>query len=124
MRKAISLSVVIRIRIRRCRQRVQRRFQDAVTRGVSKDMAHVHRLNQSMLTRYRTLPYPGRTVLFRSAEFMNLDAKNFHLEGWSRIAGENLDTRETPGTHITMFEPPHVENLARQLQDCLDHVQV
>jgi amino acid adenylation domain-containing protein len=67
---------------------------------------------------YRPRPYAGRLTLFVAKQSANF-ATDPAL-GWRGLAGGDLDIREVPGTHGLMVKRPVVEELARQLQACLD----
>ncbi|NER84248.1 MAG: hypothetical protein F6K42_32880, partial [Leptolyngbya sp. SIO1D8] len=65
-------------------------------------------------------PCQEKVTLIRSSEYNEDPNKNFHLERWSAIALGGLSVYVVPGEHLTLFEEPAVEHLARQLQECLD----
>ncbi|GAB48241.1 AMP-binding protein [Mobilicoccus pelagius] len=73
-----------------------------------------HEQSRVLSKRYRTPPYPGRTVVL-VAESEDKEARaswDAHLSGeWVRL--------ETPGDHITMMRDPYAETLADHLTRCL-----
>jgi thioesterase domain-containing protein/acyl carrier protein len=68
---------------------------------------------------YVTKFYPGKVILFRAIE--NAIYSQAYLAaglGWRDWVGE-LEIQDTPGTHMTMVEVPHVAVLATAFQNCL-----
>ncbi len=61
-----------------------------------------------------------KVTLIRSSEYNDDPEKDFHIERWTAIALGGLSTHVVPGKHLTLFEEPDVQPLARQLQACLD----
>ena len=65
-------------------------------------------------------PCDEKVTLIRSSEYNDDPNKNFHIERWTAIALRGLNVYVVPGEHLTLFEEPDVQNLASQLQECLD----
>jgi thioesterase domain-containing protein len=62
---------------------------------------------------YIPRPYSGKLTLIRARSGPLLRGRTPDL-GWSRFVG-HVDIRTIPGNHETIFHPPHVTELARQL---------
>jgi hypothetical protein len=70
------------------------------------------------VTSYAPKPYAGRISLFQSR--VRLLGYNHPADlGWGSLATDGVDTYVIAGHEGAMFYPPHVRNLARQLQACL-----
>lgn len=41
--------------------------------------------------------------------------------GWKKMGGKGIRKHMVPGNHVDMFEEPHVEALAKSLQNVLDN---
>ncbi|MCC6367080.1 MAG: AMP-binding protein [Bryobacterales bacterium] len=67
------------------------------------------------LDRYQPEPYEGESVHFWAKEAPPSPYRQFPGE-WAPYTRGPLTLHEIPGTHITMFQPPHVEALARGFQ--------
>lgn len=67
---------------------------------------------------YQPRPYSGRVTLFRAA-IRSAGEGDDPLFGWGRLAAGGVDVRDVPGSHVTMLNEPHVDQLAEQLGDCL-----
>ena len=71
-----------------------------------------------MYAAYEWPAYPGRVLLIRSSEFAGRRDKDHHVSRWRALAAE-VDVTVTEGYHLTLFEPPAVEGLARAIDDRL-----
>ncbi|MEU5423222.1 amino acid adenylation domain-containing protein [Streptomyces sp. NPDC020667] len=60
-------------------------------------------------------PVDARITLLGAAE-----EDNVPVALWRELAGRGADHVEVPGTHYTMLQPPHVEELARAVRRALD----
>ena len=69
---------------------------------------------------YFWAPCQEKVTLIRSSEYNEDPNKNVHIERWTAIALGGLSVYVVPGEHLTLFEEPAVQRLARQLQECLD----
>lgn len=69
--------------------------------------------------------YPHKITLFRASEKIthDFDSSEFHsddpLLGWGKCSQQAIEVIQVPGNHFSMFVEPHVEKLARQLQQQL-----
>lgn len=74
---------------------------------------------ESMESRYRPRPYPGRAVLFRPYLDLPHSADPFmagdEFNGWREYFTEGVQVIELPGGHTTMCEEPHVRVFAKRL---------
>jgi thioesterase domain-containing protein len=68
--------------------------------------------------RYEPEAYQGRITCFLRDEFSHNPKKG--IGDWSDIAVGGLDVRFVPGNIYSMWQEPHVQILADQLQVCLD----
>jgi len=57
--------------------------------------------------------------LFRAEEEINF-VHDHDLLGWKKMGGKGIRKHMVPGNHVDMFEEPHVETLAKKLQEVLD----
>ncbi|KST70379.1 non-ribosomal peptide synthetase [Mastigocoleus testarum] len=89
----------------------------------------VQKASHQALVNYRPLPLPyrGRITLLRVSEVLCEDsqgvfAKNFRKGdfAWGELTTESPDIYQVSGNHITMLAEPHVKNLAKNLQSCID----
>jgi amino acid adenylation domain-containing protein len=75
------------------------------------------------LTNYKALPYGGRLTLFRTRAQPLFRALGKD-KGWGELAREGVDVRVVPGTHLNMYDEPHVQVLAREIKACLDEIRI
>jgi aspartate racemase len=71
--------------------------------------------------RYKAKPYPGKVVYFKAKEEQSRKTDLF-IENWRKFAQEGLDCYEVSGDHWSMLEEPHVQDLAKQIEFCLNFV--
>jgi thioesterase domain-containing protein len=67
---------------------------------------------------YRPKPYGGAVVLVRSTERTYGFASDLRL-GWGSLLGANLEVRESPGNHYTIYTGSNVPKLVAQISSCL-----
>jgi amino acid adenylation domain-containing protein len=76
--------------------------------------------------RYRPTPYPGRVALFRSEQvdprLPSAIAADPAL-GWGAFVTGPLEVHAVGGDHQTMIAEPHVGDLARRLEACLERAE-
>ncbi len=72
--------------------------------------------NTRALMAYRPGPYRGRIALFQPPA-PRPGAYPDDQMGWRGLA--DIDMREIPGEHLTLFEEPNVDALARELSDSI-----
>lgn len=70
---------------------------------------------------YKPASYDGEIRLFRAIDGHVRTAADPTL-GWGAIAGIGLEIHEVPGSHNTIVQEPYVQDVARQLRQCLDRV--
>ena len=90
--------------------------ESAQARKLREMQEHLGRLYED----YFWAPCQEKVTLIRSSEYNEDPNKNFHIERWTAIALGGLSVYVVPGEHLTLFEEPAVQPLARQLQECLD----
>jgi amino acid adenylation domain-containing protein len=76
--------------------------------------SHIEAANQ-----YTPQPYPGKVTLLLAADGVAADAEDPTI-GWENLARAGVEIHWLPGDHHTMVAQPHVQQLAAQLQSCLD----
>ncbi|HIQ21353.1 MAG TPA: hypothetical protein EYH34_09000 [Planctomycetes bacterium] len=85
--------------------------------GQTQNVYEVFQANMEAIIHYRPQPYPGDIVLFRATE----SATPMHGDpqlGWGRWVAA-VEVYEVPGSHLSIFRPPAIRTLARQLDACL-----
>jgi amino acid adenylation domain-containing protein len=71
--------------------------------------------------------YPKEIILLRASEKITHDFESpeFHSDdfflGWGKCSAQSIKVIEIPGNHFSMFNEPHVQELARQLRGCLEN---
>ncbi len=76
--------------------------------------SHIEAANQ-----YTPQQYPGKVTLFLAEDGVAADAEDPTI-GWENLARAGVEIHWLPGDHHTMVAQPHVQQLAAQLQSCLD----
>jgi thioesterase domain-containing protein len=76
--------------------------------------SHIEAANQ-----YTPQPYQGKVTLFLAEDGVAADAEDPTI-GWENIARAGVEIHWLPGDHHSMVAQPHVQQLAAQLQSCLD----
>jgi thioesterase domain-containing protein len=66
---------------------------------------------------YSVRPYPGRVTLFRPSD-APFAVPTPRDRGWGKLAAA-VDVHFVPGQHHSMVKEPHVQVLARKLNECL-----
>ena len=69
---------------------------------------------------YQPQRYAGKVTLFRATERPADDPPTPDL-GWGELANDGVEIHDVPGDHLSMIHEPHVQILAEQLAQCLDH---
>ncbi len=77
--------------------------------------------NMRAMINYSPSTYPGRITLFRATESGDAHrAEQADLTlGWKDLASGGVEIRLVSGAHESMVTPPHVADLARQLDTCI-----
>ena len=78
-------------------------------------------LDRQAIMDYAPRPYAGRVVLFRAHDSQREPYVDRDL-GWSQIVEGKVETRDVPGSHVTLLEKPYVERPASELSRLLDEV--
>jgi len=76
--------------------------------------------HMTALWRYDLLPFNDKLFLFKCKERIYFIDDPKYM-GWSKYALKGVRVYDVPGDHKTMFEQPHVKEVARIVQDALDH---
>jgi amino acid adenylation domain-containing protein len=88
--------------------------------------AHVQRVieaNFNAIQVYQPQPYAGKLTLL-AARGGRLFVNHDRQMGWGRFVTGDVDVRIIPGSHLRLFHPAHVGQLAGQLQACLNEAQL
>ena len=80
-------------------------------------------VDRAALRRYSPQAYSGKMTLFRAKE---KDPKQFYDEhlGWRYLVEGGLEIHDVPGHHMSLMFEPHVSELAKSLQSCLNKAYV
>ena len=97
---------------------VRRRFRTLrILTAMVRDEALAFHLRA--LNGHRPAPYPGRIDLFWTRTPFPLRPPRA-LAQWRAIGGGGLVVHTAPGTHHSFMRPPHVHQLARELDAMID----
>lgn len=77
--------------------------------------------HQKAMHEYKPKDYPGRVIFFRPTEMMKVNPPNMHVP-WIDMVKGGIEIHQTPGTHVTMLQEPHVPVLAKHLRKALRDV--
>ena len=109
---------------------LRRRFRRAtppVLRTEESDTARiirtVYEANLIASLNYNPKPYHGPVTLFWARESFVNSTHRFR-SGWNILAPESLEMIAVSGTHITMFDEPNVQVLAREINRCIQRAQI
>jgi thioesterase domain-containing protein len=75
------------------------------------------------LREYEIKPWPGRVTLFRARQGspkVRCDASG----GWGQVARGGVEIHEVPGTHMSMLDPPQVQELGAALSRCITQLDL
>jgi thioesterase domain-containing protein len=90
----------------------------AVAEQVLHELKRLFHRHMVLANEYVARPYPGRVTLLRPSD-APLAVATSRDRGWGKLAAA-VDVRFVPGQHHSMVKEPHVQMLARVLQECLD----
>jgi thioesterase domain-containing protein len=89
----------------------------AVVQQILNDLKRLFHAHIQLANAYVIRPYPGRITLFRPTEAI-VPLATAPDRNWGKVAAA-VDVHYVPGHHHTMVKEPHVEVLARALDECL-----
>jgi thioesterase domain-containing protein len=72
--------------------------------------------NEVALSKYTPKPIDGRLTLFATGDWSTQHAIATGSSDWSTYARGGVDIVSIPGAHESMFQAPHVDELARELR--------
>ena len=75
-------------------------------------------MNNKLCEGYIPKKYRCKIVFIRSEEFVQRQSKQRHVSSWQALTND-LEVHITSGTHHTMWETPHAQNLSRLIQDLI-----
>jgi non-ribosomal peptide synthetase component F/thioesterase domain-containing protein len=94
----------------------------STSRTATKPAAEAARERVIMFTaigrRYTPKPYAGRIHLFRAEGRTREFGADPNL-GWDEVARDGVEVHSVPGKHVTILNKPHVDTLAKLLDQCL-----
>jgi amino acid adenylation domain-containing protein len=93
----------------------------SVVHQVLDDLKQVFHHHMVLTDRYVVRRYPGTITLFRPTD-APVAAAVRHDRGWGSLAA-SVDVHFVPGQHHSMVQEPHVQELARALESCLQTSQ-
>jgi amino acid adenylation domain-containing protein len=75
---------------------------------------------EKILTHYQ-MPYLNtKFTLFKAQELWDIFDKDPPFNGWENYSSFPIERHIVPGNHETMFYEPHVQSLAKKLNQCLE----
>ncbi|BAY61721.1 amino acid adenylation domain-containing protein [Calothrix brevissima NIES-22] len=83
-------------------------------------------INTQALNQYKFQVYPGRMTLLRTEDRNRDDAVGMTYDpqfGWGDLVTGGLDIHFVSGSHLSLFDEPHVQVLAEKLRSCLPNPQ-
>ncbi|MEZ4868169.1 MAG: alpha/beta fold hydrolase [Caldilineaceae bacterium] len=81
-------------------------------------MLNVFKANERAMWEYVPPPYAGKLHYFLARERDAFNAQT-PAQGWLGLAEQGTEIYSVPGNHLSMNEEPHVQQLARRLQQTL-----
>ncbi len=67
---------------------------------------------------YVPKPYPGKAVLFRTSR-RSIAGLFDEYRGWKHVIQGELKVIDVPGDHNSLISEPHVQVLAKEMNECL-----
>jgi thioesterase domain-containing protein len=89
-----------------------------VANQVLNELKHLFHHHMVLADQYVARPYTGRITLLRPME-APFAVDTPRDRGWSKLAAA-VDVRFVPGQHHSMVKEPHVQTLARTLNECVE----
>jgi thioesterase domain-containing protein len=117
----IDKSQYLPIRIKSRIWRTIYRSYQSLGQEVPRALRDVEEFNWLAAREYTPHFYDGQITLFWASK--DLRAKFDLLEGWQSLALGGMEVHEVPGTHLDMIKEPHVEELAKKVDQCLLRAQ-
>ena len=98
-------------------------YRSCVKLGVAlpRSLRSVEQFNWLAAHQFVPKVYDGPVTLFWASS--DLRAKFDMIEGWKKLAPDELEIHEIPGTHLDIIKAPHVEEVAKKLSACLKLAQ-
>ena len=85
-----------------------------------RQLLEIFQSNVSAMSKYIPQPYSGQIVLIRASEALT-EVKDKDLTmGWGQLAMDGLEIQTIPGNHYSMIKQPHVQILAKYLNNHLN----
>ena len=107
-------SLLLEVATRGLSRRVEPESPDEETTFVDAAIEQVAKAHTAARQRYRPSVYPGRIVLFRSA---NLPARHFGdpCYGWDGLAKDGIEVEEIVSSTPTLVDEPTIQSVAARL---------
>lgn len=83
----------------------------------------IREAHMKLVRQYRPKPYDGAMVLFRCTGKSDKFEHTSEL-GWEGLVRNGVEVCEVTGTHLELFDEPHVHVLAHRLKQVLDRLPV
>jgi thioesterase domain-containing protein len=87
-------------------------------RPLPRALQDIQELNSLAVRTYEPQVYEGHITLFWAST--DLRTSIDMVGGWESLAGGGIDVHEIPGSHLDIIKEPHVGELARKLESCLE----
>lgn len=87
-----------------------------------KRLFEVGKSHDQASVKYFPQPYPGAVTLIRASEDTSATLNNPTL-GWE-IQADKVNLHWVGGDHLSMFHHPHVQELAKKLQFCIEQAEI
>ncbi len=88
--------------------------------GIDLNLSKINAKHITALNNYHMQPFNGTLHLFKAMTRIYF-VDDFKYLGWKKFALGGVHVIDVPGDHKTMFLNPNVKELARLLQNALDH---
>lgn len=115
IKKGNWAGILKKIRNRYLRQKKRLTAKTAIEHDLDKMVDSLNKLYSN----YTWKPVESKIILMRSTEFSQRKDKQFHLDQWNLLAKNGLEIYEVEGKHLTLFNEPAVEGLAKAVGDHL-----
>lgn len=87
----------------------------------SVNLERVQNSLKQLYYQYQWKVYSGKLTFIRSEQSYRDDFyNNLHVSEWAKLIKGGMDVHVVPGHHNSIFQEPEVQELAKQIQACLD----
>ncbi len=102
--------------------RYRRYLEEASNLSATDKHLEIIGTNDLAAKEYALQPYPGQIILMRTEDKHrdnSIGQQYVSHFGWGDLAQGGLEIYYVPGSHVSLFDEPHVKVLAAKLRDCL-----